>query len=312
MTSHLLEGYQYITAAFYNKSVALAAPEISETTRTTGLPATLAVYWHLLSLDAPTVAALWCWSFARVAHIKLPELAPLLLAVGTWLVYVADRILDGLDPANQGLLRERHYFYLQHRTAFLVIGGIVSPVFLWIVFTRMSPAVRIEDAAVFAVAALYFLLVHSHRRSAERWLPKELAVGVLFAAATAVPTWARVAGERVALAPVVAVFAILCWLNCVMIESWESSSAASAAHASTVWAARHLHGLALAAAVLSLALASASLHDGVRLSLFLASGASALLLSWLARARLHLTSMQLRVAADAALLTPLLFAAWMR
>jgi hypothetical protein len=292
--------------------VALAAPRISEVTRPTSFPATLAVYWHLLSLDAPTVAALWCWSFARAAHIDLPGLAPLLLAVGTWLVYVTDRILDGLDPANREQLRERHYFYVQHRKAFLVTGVIVSPVFAWVVFTRMSPAVRLEDAAVFAVAALYFLLVHVHGRYAERWLPKELAVGVLFAAATAVPAWARVAGERLALVPVVTVFVILCWLNCVAIESWESPAAASPAHPITAWAAQHLQGLALATVVLSLALASVSLHDGARLCLFLASAMSGSLLFWLARNRPSLSSMQLRVAVDAALLTPFLFAAWMR
>ena len=291
--------------------MALAAPSISKTTRTASIPATLTVYWHLLSFDAPTVAALWCWSFARVAHIDLPRLAPLLLAVGTWLVYVADRILDGLDRANLERLRERHYFYLQHRTAFLMAGAVVSPVFVWVVFTRMSPAVRLEDAAVFAVAALYFLLVHVHGRAAERWLPKELAVGVLFAAATAVPAWARVAGERLTLAPVVAVFALLCWLNCVAIESWESSAGNDPAHATTAWAARHLRALAVTATVLSLALALDSLHDSTRFCLLLASALSALLLLWLARNRSHLTSMQLRIGADAALLTPMLFMAWM-
>jgi len=292
--------------------VALAAPSISNATRTASIPATLTVYWHLLSLDAPTVAALWCWSFARVAHIELPRLAPLLLAVGTWLVYVADRILDGMDRANLERLRERHYFYLQHRTPFLMVGAMVSPVFAWIVFTRMSPAVRLEDAAVFAVAALYFLLVHMHGQAAERWLPKELAVGVLFAAATAVPAWARIAGARLVLAPVVAVFALLCWLNCVAIESWESSAGNDSAHATTAWAARHLQALAVGTIVLSLALAFDSLHDGTRFCVLLASALSALLLFWLAHARRNMTAMQLRIGADAALLTPLLFVAWMR
>ena len=297
---------------FYNGSVAVAAPRISETTRSTGFWASLAVYWHLLSLDAPTVAALWCWSFSRAAHIDLPRLAPALLAVGTWLVYVADRILDGLDAANHARLRERHHFYLLHRKAFLIAGAIVCPVFAWVVFTKMSPAARLEDAAVFAAAALYFLLVHTHGPAAERWLPKELAVGVLFAMATAVPAWARIAGERQGLAPAVAVFAALCWLNCVAIESWESAASLPAAHRTTAWAARHLQTVALATAALSLGLAAASLHNAPRYCLFLASAMSALLLLWLARGRRHLTAMQVRVAADAALLTPLLFVAWMR
>lgn len=272
------------------------------------------MYWHLLSLDAPTVAAVWSWSFARAAHIDLPRFAPLLLAVGTWLVYVADRILDGLDSANRAHLRERHYFYSQHRKMFLAAGAIVSPVFAWIVVTRMSPAVRLEDAAVFAVAALYFLLVHAHGPRVERWLPKELAVGVLFAAATAVPTWARIEGHRHTLIPSIAVFAVLCWLNCVAIEVWEWPAVprtGPSAHRTTVWAGQHLQPLAAGTAFLSAALAFVHLHSGALFFLYLASAMAALLLLGLARSR-HFTVMQLRVAVDAVLLTPLFFAAWMR
>src|SRR5271156_21025 len=38
----------------------------------------LAEWWHLLSLDAPTVAALWSWFFARAMHLHLPLIPPLL------------------------------------------------------------------------------------------------------------------------------------------------------------------------------------------------------------------------------------------
>jgi hypothetical protein len=271
----------------------------------------MAVYWHLLSLDAPTVAALWCWSFARAAHIDLPPLAPLLLAVGTWLIYVADRVLDGLGGMNPAHLQERHYFYVRHRTAFMAAGAMVIPAFAWAVFTQMCPAVRMGDAAVFAVAALYFLLVHAHGRAAQRWLPKEFAVGVLFAVATAVPTWARTSDERLHLAPVVAIFAVLCWLNCVAIESWESP-VSGLAHATTKWAARYLQPLSLATGVLALAFGAASLSNRARFCLILASAISAFLLFSLSRRRESMTTMQVRVAADAILLTPLLFAAWMR
>lgn len=291
--------------------MALAAPQTSATTRFTSIPAKLPVYWHLLSLDAPTVAALWCWSFSCVAHIDLPALAPALLAVGTWLIYIADRILDGLDRTNWQRLRERHFFYSQHRATFLLVGAIISPVFAWIVFTRMSPAVRLGDAAVFAIAAFYFLIVHTHGRQAERWLPKELAVGVLFAVATAVPTWARVANAKSALIPSVVIFAALCWLNCVAIESWEGS-AMDSSHSTTSWAAHHLRGLASTTVGFSLALALASLHNRASVSLFLASAMSGLLIIWLASRKERFAPIQLRVAVDATLLTPLLFVVWMR
>ncbi|MEI4861391.1 hypothetical protein Q8G41_27770, partial [Klebsiella pneumoniae] len=44
--------------------------------------------WHLASLDAPTVAVVWALSFAWAAGVHLTPWTPLLLASGTWSVYV--------------------------------------------------------------------------------------------------------------------------------------------------------------------------------------------------------------------------------
>jgi hypothetical protein len=280
------------------------------------LPASAAVYWHLLSIDAPTVAALWSWSIAKAAHVEIPALAPLLLALGTWLVYVADRILDGMDRTRREQLRDRHHFYALHRKEFLIAGGLITPLFSWIVLTRMAPTARREDAVVFAVAALYFLLVHLHGPRVERWLPKELAVGVLFAMATAVPAWARTGwNERLALVPLVALFAILCWLNCIAIENWEQARAEhveTVAHRSTRWAGQHFERLASGAALTATFLACVSFQHGTCSWLYFAAAAAAMLLHMLDRHEQKFTAMQLRVAADAALLTPLLFVAWIR
>ena len=50
-----------------------------------------------------------------------------------------------------------------------------SLVLLWLIFTRMNPTARREDAALFAVALVYFCLIHLAPQSPgiERWLPKE-------------------------------------------------------------------------------------------------------------------------------------------
>ena len=49
--------------------------------------------WHLTSLDAPTVAVVWSLSFAWVVGVHLPKWVPVLLAIGTWVAYVGDRLL---------------------------------------------------------------------------------------------------------------------------------------------------------------------------------------------------------------------------
>ncbi len=270
--------------------------------------ALLPVGWHLLSLDASTVAALWCWCFARAAGLRLPWGAPLLLATGAWLLYVVDRLLDSRRGADPASLRERHFFYARHRTPFFITAVAVAAGLLWLVATRMNPAVRHEDVVLSVVAMFYFLLVHLRSRHNERWLPKELAVGVLFAAATAVPTWARIARLRPLLAVAVALFAALCWLNCAAIEHWERTPNHAAANVTKRLAGRHLRLAAVALA--AVAGAAAVLLGGPFTLLEAAVAASALLLGELERRRG--TRLFLRVAADAALLTPVLVLPWLR
>ncbi len=50
--------------------------------------------WHLASLDAPTVAVVWTLAFAWAAGVHLDRWVLVLLASGTWTVYVGDRLLD--------------------------------------------------------------------------------------------------------------------------------------------------------------------------------------------------------------------------
>lgn len=268
-------------------------------------------WWHLLSLDAPTVAALWSWSMARAVHVPLPRTAPLILALGTWLVYVGDRILDGLGQPT-GRMQQRHYFYAAWRGIFLIAAIPAAALLLWMVAHSMSPVARREDIVLFLVALLYFCLIHMKGPAVERWLPKELIVGLVFACATAVPAWSRLApSERPVLSSIVFVFAALCWLNCVAIEKWESTQQTheTPAHPSTQWAQRQFLPLCCVVAVLAL-LAATALPLALSLLLMACALTAGLIfiLDFLSK-QLPLNTLHLRAAADAALLTPLLFLA---
>lgn len=263
------------------------------------------VYWHLLSLDAPTVAVLWAWAFARAANVHAPTSAIAVLGLGTWLIYVADRLLDSRSNAPRDALRERHRFHAQHRQAFLIASTIAGLAILWLIAKDLSPAARREDAAIFGAFLVYFLFVHL-----VGWrFPRSLAVGLVFAAATAVPAWSRASVISVAWIISVAIFAALCWLNCAAIHVWEKTDAQ----------ARHIPLLAGCVAFAALALAVACgtlLRDPGAMRLGTSMLASALLLL-----ALHLdhrrrvgrddaaagATLSLRVLADAALLTPILF-----
>jgi hypothetical protein len=266
----------------------------------------LAEWWHLLSLDAPTIAALWSWFFARAMHLHLPFLQPLFLALGTWLLYVADRILDGLRQRH-GELRERHYFHARHRTAFLWAASLLVVLFAWFVLTRMRPEALRDNSWIGVFALLYLLAVHRRTTRANApWLPKELAVAILFAAATAVPAWSRLGvndgSGKEQLAPAVVFFALLCWINCVSIEKWEQGNP----HSTTRWASLHLRAIVTMIALLSLAGALLAPFPSLK-AVYLAALLSSGLLLALDLRRTHFSPLHLRIAADAALLTPLAF-----
>jgi hypothetical protein len=277
----------------------------------------LAEWWHLLSLDAPTVAALWSWFFARAMDLHLSLVPALLLALGTWLLYVADRILDGLRERPGELLRERHRFHARHRTAFLVAASLLVVFLAWFVLTRMRPEARRDDAWIAAFALLYLFAVHRRTTSTHAnppRLPKELAVGMLFAAATAVPAWSRLSAGaglgKAQLAPAIVFFAMLCWVNCVGIEKWEAGCTLPQAlgnpHATTRWASLHLRPIVTMIALFSLAAAVLAPSRGL-MAVYLAALLSSGLLFALDTRSSHLSPLYLRIAADAALLTPLAF-----
>lgn len=264
-------------------------------------------WWHLASLDAPTVAVTWSLAFAWAAHVRLPFWVPILLALGTWAVYIADRLLDARAALASGDhlgLRERHHFHWRNRYTFSVLAAVAACVSAAIVFVLMPAGVR-ERNSVLALAALaYFAVVHSRRR-AKPWrrflLPKEFLVGVLFTAGCALPTFSRLPRnpsptnfiEGIFFADVF-FFVFLAWLNCSAIEHWESSKS------SRVFAVAILlsgTGFVLSAAQYRLDIGSATL---------IATGAlAALLLAFLDGVRGRMSALTLRASADLVLLTPL-------
>lgn len=190
-------------------------------------------YWHLLSLDAPTVAALWCWAFGRAVRLHLSSWLPVALALGTWLFYVADRLLDArLAPPAE--LKERHRFHQRHRHLFLSAAIPVAAA-LTVLVLRMPQSLIAAYCVLGAISLLYLGLVHLPMRLRGNSLhsfPKEFAVALLFAMATALPAWD--VARRSAMTPrhhplllLCPLFAALCWLNCMAIEDWEQHRSGS-------------------------------------------------------------------------------------
>jgi hypothetical protein len=274
--------------------------------------------WHLLSLDAPTVAALWTVFLARTVHLPLPWTAPAAMFVAVWMIYAADRLLDSGNWQTGKLatgnlkspdLEARHYFHHRHRSGFLA-GIAAASVALTVLLPRLAPRALELYALLAALLAAWMLLIHARPlKEGSSRLPKELAVGLFFPAAIFIPTVARAPELRAALLPCAALFAAVCTLNCLFVYAWEHPGARPHAHWTTRWATRHLPQLAIATCALAVLVASLAARRflATPAAPALACALSAALLLLLHTQRHRLTRTPLRACADLALLTPLLF-----
>ena len=275
--------------------------------------------WHLLSLDAPTIATLWTWFIARAAGVHLPASGLAAMFLSVWTLYAADRLLDArplfTNPHHTHNLEARHLFHHRHATRFLTIIAIVAVALVILVHDLLPQALHLY-VVLATLLATWFLLIHAS--APDHRLPKELAVGLFFPAALFIPTVARRPDLRLPLLPHALLLGALCALNCLAIYAWEHPPAGIAAHPevhpdtqpeatahwTTRYATRHLTTLATTLTLASLTLAFVTRHTTLW-PLALAISLSVLILLILDRTHHHLTPLTLRATADLALLTPM-------
>lgn len=266
--------------------------------------------WHLLSLDAPTVALTWLLAFAWAARISLPIWIPIVLASGTWGVYLLDRILDARSALllhQPSHLRLRHIIHWRMRRLLFPLAALLVALAIALAIVEMLPTARIRNSLLMAAALAYFLGVHARAvglaTAKFSWLKnfKELFVAIIFTAACVLPTLARI---HISSALVVSalLFAALAWLNCHAIQIWESRGTAT--NNSILIAAIFLCAVGIVSACVALRIDShfAVLDSSVALS--------ALFFVLLQIYKQHFSTLALRIAADLALLTPLPLLLW--
>jgi hypothetical protein len=246
---------------------------------------------NLLSIDAPIVAVLWQILFARCFHAAVSPLAAVLLVSAVWLIYAADRMLDALrEKLDRTVGLPRHEFYRRHWPIVTPVWIAVLGVAGWLAWTRLPAEIFERGVALATAVTLYFFAVHRLRWT---W-PKELAVGILFALGASLAAWGMVRSAVDAAA--IVLFSGLCWINCVAIERWEKENRERGA--AVEWP---VGAAALCVAVLAVLVCA---HRPV---LSAAEAASALAFVALDRGRHRFSRDALRVLADVALLSPLLF-----
>jgi hypothetical protein len=230
------------------------------------------------------------------------------MAITVWMLYAADRLMDArlldANPTHHEDLEARHYFHHRHRTAFLT-GILLASLALAILLPHLEVQAVHLYLILGGLVCGYFILIHA-TSSAHR-LPKEIAVGLCFAAATFIPTVARRPDLRVPLLLSALLFATLCSLNCLFIYAWEHEdpSPYRPTHPITHLALRNLTTLTILLTLTSTILTTLD-RQGPR-TIPCATAISAALLLLLHHRRHSIARTALRAAADLALTTPFCF-----
>jgi hypothetical protein len=284
---------------------------------TSALPARrrAVVWWlwpHVLSLDAPMVAVVWQHWWARAAGVKLFWSQDAILALGVWMIYLADRLADTRQPGAAAGPPDtaRHAFSARHRRVLQpLLAGVVIAL---AVLTPVTLPARQFAAGLglLLVAGAYFWLIHRRRpgRWAE-WVPKEAFVGLIFAVGSGFfVTW-QAGAPRWSVPVSTTLFAVLCFFNCGLITQWEATAQDRGEPSSLLNAFPWLDGR-LGLGCLGLAALAGLLAVGGGSVTLLPIVFGALALAWLDHQRAALSPDALRVLADLALLAPLLCGGW--
>lgn len=270
-------------------------------------------FWHLASLDAPTVAVTWAWAFTWSAHVRFPLWAASALALIVWTIYIADRLLDAratFCKRGNHALRDRHHFHWRHRHILVPLAALAATTAATLVFLQLPPHSIRPDSVVAAATLLWLTSVHMHRKqetsvAATSELRSAIIVGVLFTLGCALPVSSQLGAAhslaqflKLPLIPLLA-YAALAALNLHAIAKWESHSRRRI----------QLPAAILALVTLTLALFAQPIFATSRQAILLtAASLSALSFLILDRNQEKLSPLSLRAAADLILLSPLLIA----
>jgi len=180
------------------------------------------LWWNILSLDAPTVAVMWAFLFARQHDVRLRPAEAIILGLVVWGIYVSDRLLDGWRVAQPMPSQARHQFCARHRVARSCLAVLAGGAVNWAIPAYLTLREAIAGLKLAAIVGAYMASVHARCERMPQFVPKEVVVGVLFAAGTTLPVWSRVGANSWNVWATFLLFAVLCTLNCLAIECWES------------------------------------------------------------------------------------------
>jgi len=191
----------------------------------------------VLSLDAPLVAVVWQALFARILGVNLGWYQHVLLGLTVWVVYAADRWIEGWRLSVETVQTQRHFFYIRWRWPVFGIGFAAIVFCAALALTHLG---RREWTAGFILVApiLLYLLSHQlvHRHHPWR-VPKEICIAGIFCLGTALAPAVLALPAHLQVCHVIrdigsesleplwvplGLFGLLCLANLALISAWET------------------------------------------------------------------------------------------
>lgn len=187
------------------------------------------MYPNVLSLDAPIIAVVWLYVFAKTWDVNYIEpLLPVVLGLFVWIVYATDRLLDcKLKPHSSFPLR--HQFHKAHTSNFvmaIIIASIATIIIaLNVLQWSIVQAAMLPLAATLGFFALSFF-GSSHQRVS---YSKNFLAGYAFAwgigaglvgllGLPMLSNWVRLLSAEML------VFGLLCMINITAVDLWVKGS----------------------------------------------------------------------------------------
>lgn len=127
------------------------------------------LWLHLLSLEAPLVAVAWAWGLAHFHHLSImPGVLPG-LGLCVWIVYVLDRVIDGVGQSKEGLDR-RHAFHRRWRWALMILVVVASVWAGWLALWTVPSGLLWQCASLGVLMLLYLILFPAAGGGRFRWI----------------------------------------------------------------------------------------------------------------------------------------------
>lgn len=263
---------------------------------------------NLIGLDSPIVAVGWQAMFAKISGADLPWFIHLILGLSTWCIYLADRIFDVIRIRQQALT-SRHRFTQQHVRNLIVLLIIISICNLVLIIQFLPHKLLISGCITLGLIAIYYLIRLTRLINIITLIPREVMCGMLFSLGCAIAPYAYATSPWIhtptLFIPVI-LFGWVCSASCILISIWEKEADSLTADPSII--TTHANFIPhLAKSLTYLTAITLTLSCFFHWQAFLSISLSAILLRFSLHYQNRISPLNLRVLADAVLLTPLMF-----